>query len=270
VRRVDAGAANPTPPGFCPESQGLENYMRAFQVDINGKRLCVAGIGEDGVLSAILNHIAGKTGDRFQLSVGGLDSSTDERLSWGAFVELSVGDEIRVEIIETDSVDQPQVRGPNLFRRLTEPARQVFHFAVAEGRRYGAGDSVDTEHLLIALLREPLGWFDDLNIPKIESVRTQVKEHFGEREPSGGDLPLSSQSRRVLQFAIEEADSASDDRVSIEHLLMGLLREEEGYGGRLLRDNGVELQKLRAEINRIRGKDAHTKKDAHLGVIPAL
>ena len=91
-----------------------------------------------------------------------------------------------------------------------------------------------------------------MNLPDVEWVRKEVKKHLGEKEPIEGDIPLSTQSRRVLQLAIEEADSMSDHRASVEHLLIGLLREEEGYGGRLLRDYGIDFEKVRSEISRIR------------------
>jgi len=176
-------------------------------------------------------------------------STTGEHVKWTGFVNLGVGDEVRIRVIETDAVDKPRVRESSLIARLTESARRVLHFSVAEGRRYGGGDSVDTEHLLIALLREPPEWLAALGLPTVECVREQVKEHFGERDPKKGDLPLSSQSRRVLQIAAEEADSMSEQRIGFDHLLIGLLREEEGYGGRLLRNSGVDLQMVRSKIS---------------------
>lgn len=50
--------------------------MRAFEVQLNGKRLCLAGVGERGVLTAIIEHIAGLNGSNLNLNVGGLFGST--------------------------------------------------------------------------------------------------------------------------------------------------------------------------------------------------
>jgi len=52
--------------------------MRAFEVHLNGKRLCVAGIGEDGVLTAIITDVARKDGNDLDLTVGGLVSRTGD------------------------------------------------------------------------------------------------------------------------------------------------------------------------------------------------
>ena len=81
--------------------------MRAFQVSLNGKRICVAGVGDDGVLAAIVNWVTRKgEGDLF-LSVGGLLSPVDEHVEWVRKHDLSVGDEIKVKIVETSSAESP-------------------------------------------------------------------------------------------------------------------------------------------------------------------
>jgi hypothetical protein len=82
--------------------------MRAFKVYLNGKRLCVAGIGDDGVLTAIANWVSGGRykADLF-LEVGGLVSPTQEHVAWVRQKALRVGDEIRLTIVEAASVDVP-------------------------------------------------------------------------------------------------------------------------------------------------------------------
>ena len=85
--------------------------MRAFKVYLNGKQLCVAGIGEIGNMSTIITHVAGPRNDLF-LHIGGLDNTTEEHVRWDEYPhrKLSIGDEIRVEIIEAESVDEPRER----------------------------------------------------------------------------------------------------------------------------------------------------------------
>ena len=87
--------------------------MRTFEVYLNGKRLCLAGIGDDGVLTAIANWVVGggRKGDMW-LSVGGLISPTDEHVRWPSR-KLHVGDEVKICIRETLSADNPKTR----FRR---------------------------------------------------------------------------------------------------------------------------------------------------------
>jgi hypothetical protein len=82
--------------------------MKAFRVCINGQRLCTAGIGPCGVLSAIVSWVGGISGraapSDLRLSVGGLVVRTDEHVTWET-PELKVGDTITVEIIEAEHVD---------------------------------------------------------------------------------------------------------------------------------------------------------------------
>jgi hypothetical protein len=84
--------------------------MKALEVFINGHRLCLAGVGEDGVMSAIVTWAGGpeREGDIF-LSVGGLDSPADEHLRWNV-PTIGVGTEILVRVAEATSVDPPDDR----------------------------------------------------------------------------------------------------------------------------------------------------------------
>lgn len=83
--------------------------MRAFKVEVNGKRICVAGVGTDGVLTAITTFARGKRGSSLGLSVGGLFGETNEQATW-ARIGLKVGDRVVLKVIETDSVDKPRER----------------------------------------------------------------------------------------------------------------------------------------------------------------
>jgi len=83
--------------------------MRVFEVRLNKKRLCVAGIGEDGVLSAILSHVIGDRSDEVNLHVGGLDSKLDEHVVW-RHLPLQTGDEVTIRVLESRKVDTPSKR----------------------------------------------------------------------------------------------------------------------------------------------------------------
>ena len=82
--------------------------MKAFVVRVNGKRLCTAGVGPDGVLTAIVNWVGGgprrDAGGDFGFHVGGLDSRTGEHLDYST-PPLRVGDKVSVEIVEAVVVD---------------------------------------------------------------------------------------------------------------------------------------------------------------------
>src|SRR4051794_5887494 len=80
--------------------------MRAFVVSVNGDRLCTAGIGDNGVLSSIVTWSGLEGSGGFHMSVGGLDTISNQHLNWPVR-EIGVGDEIVVRIIETKAVDDP-------------------------------------------------------------------------------------------------------------------------------------------------------------------
>jgi hypothetical protein len=79
--------------------------MRALNVSLNGKKLCVAGVGDRGVLSAIVNWVSGRRGEDLFLQVGGL--ANEVHVDWVSQKTLRVGDEIRVRIVDTESADKP-------------------------------------------------------------------------------------------------------------------------------------------------------------------
>lgn len=83
--------------------------MRAFEVHLNGKRLCVAGIGDSGVLNAMIDHVSIRDRNECYLRVGGLISPVHEHVRWNG-KRLKTGDEVRVRIIEATSVDTPDDR----------------------------------------------------------------------------------------------------------------------------------------------------------------
>jgi hypothetical protein len=85
--------------------------MIAFVVSVNGERAGTIGVGDSGVLSAIVRWAggAGEPGD-LGLDIGGLDTRTNEHIRWPHPPEIKVGDAITIQVIETDTVDPPRDR----------------------------------------------------------------------------------------------------------------------------------------------------------------
>jgi len=84
--------------------------MHTFEVYLNKKRLCIAGIDADCVLSTVVNYVNLKT-ERLHLHVGGLNTLTDEHVRWQDR-NLRVGDEIRIRIANRKRADIPVKRFP--------------------------------------------------------------------------------------------------------------------------------------------------------------
>lgn len=81
--------------------------MLAFEIRVNGKELCVGGIGEAGALSEGIVSVVGHRGDDLFLDFGGLVSRTEEHVRWIKQKALRSGDEIRVTIIDAKTISKP-------------------------------------------------------------------------------------------------------------------------------------------------------------------
>jgi len=92
--------------------------MRAFEVFLNGKRLCLAGIGNHGVLSTTITYVSGRGEPETRLDIGGLVMPEKEHMRWRR-PSLRVGDEVRVKIVDRKSVDKPRKRS------RTDPASEI-------------------------------------------------------------------------------------------------------------------------------------------------
>jgi ATP-dependent Clp protease ATP-binding subunit ClpC len=114
-----------------------------------------------------------------------------------------------------------------MFERYSEKARRVIFFARYESSQFGS-PYIETEHLLLGLLRDDKALTNRFLRSQLESIRKQVESQTVAREKTSTsvDLPLSNESKRVLAYAAEEADRLANQHIGTEHLLLGLLREQ--------------------------------------------
>ena len=99
-----------------------------------------------------------------------------------------------------------------MFERYTEKARRVIFFARYEASQFGT-PHIETEHLLLGLLREDKALANRFNLPlaEIESIRKQIEVHTppGKKVSTSVDLPMSHDSKRILAYAAEEGRSCA-------------------------------------------------------------
>jgi hypothetical protein len=117
--------------------------MRAFALYLNGKKIGTAGVGDDGVLSAIISWVSRKSRatsakgrgavEEMHVDLGGLSNETDEHLRWHQR-PLRVGDEICIKVLEAASVDKPRHRQK---RNRTEELRQEKRYVRQTAKRLG-------------------------------------------------------------------------------------------------------------------------------------
>src|SRR6478735_6636751 len=141
-----------------------------------------------------------------------------------------------------------------MFERFTERARQVVVLAQDEARTL-KHNYIGTEHILLGLLREEEGLaarvLDTLDIT-VEEVRAQVARIVGQGdEVTTGQIPFTPRAKKVLELALREALSLGHNYIGTEHILLGLVRENEGVAARILLDFDADAEKIRNEIIRM-------------------
>jgi ATP-dependent Clp protease ATP-binding subunit ClpC len=141
-----------------------------------------------------------------------------------------------------------------MFERFTERARQVVVLAQDEARTL-KHNYIGTEHILLGLLREEEGLaarvLDTLDIT-VEEVRAQVARIVGQGdEVTTGQIPFTPRAKKVLELALREALSLGHNYIGTEHILLGLVRENEGVAARILLDFDADAEKIRNEILRM-------------------
>jgi ATP-dependent Clp protease ATP-binding subunit ClpC len=141
-----------------------------------------------------------------------------------------------------------------MFERFTERARQVVVLAQEEARTL-KHNYIGTEHILLGLLREEEGLaarvLESLDIT-VERVRSQVVRIVGSgEEVTSGQIPFTPRAKKVLELALREALSLGHNYIGTEHILLGLVRENEGVAARILLDFDADSEKIRNEVIRM-------------------
>ena len=132
-----------------------------------------------------------------------------------------------------------------MFERFTERARQVVVLAQDEARAL-KHNYIGTEHILLGLLREEEGLaarvLESLDIT-VEEVRAQVARIVGQGdEVTTGQIPFTPRAKKVLELALREALSLGHNYIGTEHILLGLVRENEGVAARILLDFDADAE----------------------------
>ena len=144
-----------------------------------------------------------------------------------------------------------------MFDRYSERARRVLFFSRYELTQLG-GSTIDPAHVLLGLLRDSNGIHTLLanwNIP-LPELRLQIEQGVtrGKRLPTSAEIPFAEATKRVLNFAAEEADRLLRHNIEPEHLLLALLRENDPVAAANLIAFGISLDRTREFI----ASDPHT------------
>jgi ATP-dependent Clp protease ATP-binding subunit ClpC len=142
--------------------------------------------------------------------------------------------------------------------RFTERAQRVILIAQEEAKRLNH-DYVGTEHLLLGLIALGEGVaaqvMANLGVDQ-RRVRAEIEKIVGTGDNVMllGEIPFTPRAKKVLELAVEEAQNMGHNYVGTEHLLLGLIREEEGVAARVLENIGVRLDVVREEVISLLGE----------------
>ncbi|MGZ9850065.1 ATP-dependent Clp protease ATP-binding subunit [Macrococcus psychrotolerans] len=152
-----------------------------------------------------------------------------------------------------------------LFGRLTERAQRVLAHAQEEAIRLNH-NNIGTEHLLLGLVKEPDGIAAKVlaayNITE-DKVVSEVEQLIGHGTDMGGTIQYTPRAKKVIELSLDEARKLNHNFVGTEHILLGLIRENEGVAARVLANLDLNITKARSQVVKLLGSPEMTGKDTN-------
>ncbi len=151
-----------------------------------------------------------------------------------------------------------------MYERFTDRARQVFVLANQQARQL-SHERIDTEHILWGVVREGSGvgakLLESLGVD-LQGICLEVEKLPGGGAESlgAGKLPVTPRAKRVVEYAIEESEQLRHLHVGTEHLLLGLMRVEEGVAARVLVNLGLRPEDVRRAVLNVVGDEGGEEK----------
>ncbi len=153
-----------------------------------------------------------------------------------------------------------------MYERFTDRARKVMQLANQEAQRFNH-EYIGTEHILLGLVKEGSGVaanvLKNLDVD-LRKIRLEVEKlvQSGPEMVTIGKLPQTPRAKKVIEYSMEEARNLNHNYVGTEHILLGLLREQEGVAAQVLMNLGMKLEDVREEVLNLLG---HGMESAEVG-----
>jgi len=144
-----------------------------------------------------------------------------------------------------------------MYERFTDRARKVMQLANQEAQRFNH-EYIGTEHVLLGLIKEGSGVaanvLKNLDVD-LRKIRLEVEKlvQSGPDMVTMGKLPQTPRAKKVIEYSMEEARNLGHNYVGTEHILLGLLREQEGVAAQVLMNLGLKLEEVREEVLNLLG-----------------
>ncbi len=136
-----------------------------------------------------------------------------------------------------------------MFEHCTERARRCIYFARRSAAKYGSM-TIETEHLLLGILQEDpnvVGRF--LPSKTANEIRAEIESRIAKNIASTRiEIPLSFPCKVILAYSAEEAERLHDRHINVDHLLIGVVREEDGVAGQILRSARLNVAAMRERM----------------------
>ncbi len=156
-----------------------------------------------------------------------------------------------------------------MYERFTERARKVMQLANQEAQRFNH-EYIGTEHMLLGLVKEGNGVaanvLKNLGVD-LRKIRLEVEKlvQSGPEMVTIGKLPQTPRAKKVIEYSMEEARNLAHSFVGTEHILLGLLREQEGVAAQVLMNLGLKLEEVREEVLNLLGSGLEGGEGAERG-----
>lgn len=140
-----------------------------------------------------------------------------------------------------------------MFERFSERARKVMSLARQQAQRMNS-DDIGAAHILLGIIQEANGSacmvLKGLKVDLDDLRQYTEKLMMPHTTPSGmlGQMPFSARAKRSIQLAGQASTLMKHDVIGTEHLLLGLLMENESVAAQVLITRGVTLQGLRDAV----------------------
>ena len=156
-----------------------------------------------------------------------------------------------------------------MYERFTDRARKVMQLANQEAQRFNH-EYIGTEHVLLGLIKEGSGVaanvLKNLDVD-LRKIRLEVEKlvQSGPDMVTMGKLPQTPRAKKVIEYSMEEARHLNHNYVGTEHILLGLLREQEGVAAQVLMNLGLKLEEVREEVLNLLGHGLEGEETAGRG-----
>lgn len=134
----------------------------------------------------------------------------------------------------------------NIFDEFTKQSKNVLHLAQEEATRW-KHDTIGTEHILLGLIKE-----NDCTASRVlkalnvnsKKIEIQIEELVGEGENGKLVFSFSPIAKQVIELAGEESNKLGHNYIDTEHILIALIRKDEGVAAQILKNLSINLEQI--------------------------